>query len=195
MQIVDLTRPLQEPPPLIKLPPPFVNMPGLSREEISHYHDRGPAWAWYTLTIGEHVGTRLDAPIHWITGKDGALYVLHSPRSCEVAMRVSVIATGNHYLFGVPAALLVAAVAYASGSPGRSEATFQRGPVRAPSKTSSSASTSIPAGLASAVLSAEGAHEHQRRPLRLFRETGSSESVRSGPKSLVPGAARNRAQR
>src|SRR5262249_43421865 len=25
-----------------------------------------------TLTIGEHVGTHLDAPIHWVTGKDGA---------------------------------------------------------------------------------------------------------------------------
>ena len=44
---------------------------GLSREEISRYDDRGPAWAWYTLTIGEHVGTHVDAPIHWVTGKDG----------------------------------------------------------------------------------------------------------------------------
>ena len=57
---------------MIQLPPPFANTPGLSREEISHYDDRGPAWAWYTLTIGEHVGTHLDAPIHWVTGKDGA---------------------------------------------------------------------------------------------------------------------------
>ena len=56
---------------MIKLPPPFANTPGLSREEISRYDDRGPAWAWYTLTIGEHVGTHLDAPIHWVTGKDG----------------------------------------------------------------------------------------------------------------------------
>jgi kynurenine formamidase len=72
VEIVDLTQPLSESTPVIKLPPPFVNTPGLSREEISHYDDRGPAWAWYTLTIGEHVGTHLDAPIHWITGKDGA---------------------------------------------------------------------------------------------------------------------------
>ena len=57
---------------MIKLPPPFANTPGLSREEISHYDDRGPAWAWYTLTIGEHVGTHLDAPIHWVTGQDGS---------------------------------------------------------------------------------------------------------------------------
>jgi kynurenine formamidase len=70
-EIVDLTQPLTESTPVIKLPPPFANTPGLTREEISHYDDRGPAWAWYTLTIGEHVGTHLDAPIHWVTGKDG----------------------------------------------------------------------------------------------------------------------------
>jgi len=72
VEVVDLTQPLTETTPVIKLPPPFANTPGLSREEISRYDDRGPAWAWYTLTIGEHVGTHLDAPIHWITGKDGA---------------------------------------------------------------------------------------------------------------------------
>ena len=72
VEIVDLTQPLTENTPVIQLPPPFANTPGLSRAEISHYDDRGPAWAWYTLTIGEHVGTHLDAPIHWITGRDGA---------------------------------------------------------------------------------------------------------------------------
>ena len=35
------------------------------------YDDAGPAWAWKTLTVGEHVGTHFDAPIHWITGRDG----------------------------------------------------------------------------------------------------------------------------
>ena len=57
---------------MIKLPPPFANTPGLAREEISRYDERGPAWAWYTLTLGEHVGTHVDAPIHWVTGRDGA---------------------------------------------------------------------------------------------------------------------------
>ena len=38
---------------------------------ISRYDDRGPAWAWNWLEIGEHVGTHFDAPIHWVTGKDG----------------------------------------------------------------------------------------------------------------------------
>jgi kynurenine formamidase len=72
VEIVDLTQPLSESTPVIKLPPQFANTPGLSRTEISRYDERGPAWAWYTLTIGEHVGTHLDAPIHWVTGKDGA---------------------------------------------------------------------------------------------------------------------------
>ena len=72
VEVVDLTQPLSESTPVIKLPPPFANTPGLTRTEISRYDDRGPAWAWYTLTIGEHVGTHLDAPIHWVTGKDGA---------------------------------------------------------------------------------------------------------------------------
>lgn len=71
VEIVDLTQPLSESTPVIKLPPPFANTPGLTRSEISRYDDRGPAWAWYKLELGEHVGTHLDAPIHWITGKDG----------------------------------------------------------------------------------------------------------------------------
>ena len=71
VKVVDLTQPLSETTPVLQLPPPFANTPGLSREVISEYDDLGPAWAWYTLTVGEHVGTHFDAPIHWVTGKDG----------------------------------------------------------------------------------------------------------------------------
>ena len=71
VRVVDLTQPLSESTPVLILPPPFANTPGLSREDISRYDDRGPAWAWTTLTVGEHVGTHFDAPIHWITGRDG----------------------------------------------------------------------------------------------------------------------------
>jgi kynurenine formamidase len=71
VDVVDLTQPLSEDTPVLKLPPPFENTPGLTRHEISRYDDRGPAWAWDWLEIGEHVGTHFDAPIHWITGKDG----------------------------------------------------------------------------------------------------------------------------
>jgi kynurenine formamidase len=71
VRVVDLTQPLSERTPVLQLPPPFANTPGVSRTEISRYDDRGPAWAWYTLQVGEHVGTHFDAPIHWITGRDG----------------------------------------------------------------------------------------------------------------------------
>jgi kynurenine formamidase len=71
VRVIDLTQPLSENTPVLQLPPPFANTPGLSRETISEYDDLGPAWAWKTLTVGEHVGTHFDAPIHWITGRDG----------------------------------------------------------------------------------------------------------------------------
>ena len=70
-EVVDLTQPLSEDTPVLKLPPPFANTPGLTRHVISEYDDRGPAWAWYWLEIGEHVGTHFDAPIHWVSGRDG----------------------------------------------------------------------------------------------------------------------------
>ncbi len=71
VEVVDLTQPLNEKTPVLKLPEPFINTPGLTKHEISRYDDRGPAWAWSWLEIGEHVGTHFDAPIHWVTGKDG----------------------------------------------------------------------------------------------------------------------------
>jgi kynurenine formamidase len=71
VRVVDLTQPLSERTPVLQLPEPFVNTPGLSRRELSHYDARGPAWAWSVLEVGEHVGTHFDAPIHWITGRDG----------------------------------------------------------------------------------------------------------------------------
>jgi kynurenine formamidase len=71
VRVVDLTQPLSETTPVLHLPAPFVNTPGLSRRELSRYDDRGPAWAWSVLEVGEHVGTHFDAPIHWITGRDG----------------------------------------------------------------------------------------------------------------------------
>jgi kynurenine formamidase len=71
VEIVELTQPLSERTPVIELPPPFANTPRLSREQICRFDERGPEWAWHTLTVGEHTGTHLDAPIHWITGRDG----------------------------------------------------------------------------------------------------------------------------
>lgn len=70
-RVVDLTQPLSERTPVIGLPEPFANTPPLSRRTLSRYDDDGPAWAWDVLELGEHTGTHLDAPIHWITGRDG----------------------------------------------------------------------------------------------------------------------------
>lgn len=70
-EVVDLTQPLSETTPVLVLPEPFANTPHLSRRKLSHYDDAGPAWAWDVLELGEHTGTHFDAPIHWITGKDG----------------------------------------------------------------------------------------------------------------------------
>jgi kynurenine formamidase len=71
VRVVDLTQPLSESTPVLILPEPFANTPGLTRRPLSRYDDAGPAWAWDVLEIGEHVGTHFDAPIHWITGRNG----------------------------------------------------------------------------------------------------------------------------
>jgi kynurenine formamidase len=70
VQVVDLTQPLGPDTPVIGLPPIFGASPGVSLEVISRFDDKGPAWYWNTIRMGEHTGTHFDAPIHWITGKD-----------------------------------------------------------------------------------------------------------------------------
>ena len=70
VDVIDLTQPLSEATPISQLPPPLANTPGWKMHEISHYDDNGPAWYWNWFEGGEHVGTHLDAPIHWITGQD-----------------------------------------------------------------------------------------------------------------------------
>lgn len=72
VEVVDLTQPLSEGTPIIRLPEPFANTPGWKLRELSRYDDRGPAWYWNSFEGGEHVGTHFDAPIHWITGRDAA---------------------------------------------------------------------------------------------------------------------------
>lgn len=72
VKVVDLTQPLGVDTPVIDLPPQFGASPGLTMETISKYDDKGPAWYWNILHLGEHTGTHFDAPVHWITGKDYA---------------------------------------------------------------------------------------------------------------------------
>lgn len=68
VKVVDLTQPLGADTPVIDLPPIFAASPSFSSEVISRYDDKGPAWYWNTIHLGEHTGTHFDAPVHWITG-------------------------------------------------------------------------------------------------------------------------------
>jgi len=70
VEVVDLTQPLSPDTPVIGLPPQFAASPGLTLERLSAYDEKGPAWYWNVLHLGEHTGTHFDAPVHWITGKD-----------------------------------------------------------------------------------------------------------------------------
>lgn len=70
IRVIDLTQPLGPDTPVIGLPPVFGSSPGVSLEVISRFDDKGPAWYWNIIRMGEHTGTHFDAPIHWITGKD-----------------------------------------------------------------------------------------------------------------------------
>ena len=71
IEVVDLTAPLSSETPILKLPPPFADTITFGLEEISRYDDRGPAWYWNNIHTGEHTGTHLDAPVHWVTARDG----------------------------------------------------------------------------------------------------------------------------
>ncbi|HEX7842121.1 MAG TPA: cyclase family protein [Kofleriaceae bacterium] len=72
IEVVDLTAPLSAQTPILKLPEPLGQTWRFGLQEISRYNEAGPGWYWNNITTGEHTGTHLDAPIHWITGKDGA---------------------------------------------------------------------------------------------------------------------------
>ncbi|WP_405151353.1 cyclase family protein [Sphaerisporangium sp. NBC_01403] len=71
IEVVDLTAPLSSETPTLMLPEPFGNTVPFRLTEISRYDDRGPAWYWNDITTGEHTGTHFDAPVHWVTGRDG----------------------------------------------------------------------------------------------------------------------------
>ena len=70
LKVVDLTQPLGPSTPVIGLPPMFAPSPGVTIDTISRYDEKGPAWYWNTIRMGEHTGTHFDAPIHWLTGRD-----------------------------------------------------------------------------------------------------------------------------
>jgi kynurenine formamidase len=71
IEVLDLTAPLSGTTPILLLPEQFGQTVPFALEEISRYDDRGPGWYWNNFTTGEHVGTHFDAPIHWVTARDG----------------------------------------------------------------------------------------------------------------------------
>ncbi|MFD1213558.1 cyclase family protein [Arthrobacter sp. GCM10027362] len=70
IEIVDLTNRLDSSTPTLELPAPFANLIDFSLETVSEYNEPGPFWKHANIHTGEHIGTHLDAPIHWITGRD-----------------------------------------------------------------------------------------------------------------------------
>lgn len=72
IQVVDLTAPLSDQTPILGLPEQFGQTWPFQLSEISRYDDNGPAWYWNNFSTGEHTGTHFDAPVHWVTGRQGA---------------------------------------------------------------------------------------------------------------------------
>jgi len=70
VRVVDLSQNLSPDTVVIALPPPFAQSAPFRMEQVSAYDDKGPAWYWNNLSLGEHTGTHFDAPVHWITGRD-----------------------------------------------------------------------------------------------------------------------------
>ncbi|MEM6586920.1 MAG: cyclase family protein [Pseudomonadota bacterium] len=70
VEIVDLTETLSPDFPVIEMPPPMKQGSPFRSTVISEYDDGGPRWYWNNITLSEHTGTHLDAPVHWVTGKD-----------------------------------------------------------------------------------------------------------------------------
>src|SRR3954452_13589177 len=71
VEVVDLTAPLSARTPILALPEQSGQTSPFSLAEISRYDERGPGWYWNNISTGEHTGTHLDAPVHWVTGRDG----------------------------------------------------------------------------------------------------------------------------
>lgn len=71
VRVVDLTTPLSADTPTLELPQPFANLIDFSLEEVSAYNEPGPFWKHHNIHTGEHIGTHLDAPVHWATGREG----------------------------------------------------------------------------------------------------------------------------
>lgn len=71
IRFIDLTNPLSAETPTLRLPEPFANLVDFRLEQVSAYDEPGPFWKHHNVTTGEHIGTHIDAPVHWISGREG----------------------------------------------------------------------------------------------------------------------------
>lgn len=71
VRVVDLTNRLEASTPTLRLPEPFSNLIDFSLETVSEYNEPGPFWKHANIHTGEHIGTHIDAPVHWISGREG----------------------------------------------------------------------------------------------------------------------------
>lgn len=71
VKVIDLTNTLSETTPTLRLPEPFSNLIDFSLEEVSAYNEPGPFWKHHNIHTGEHIGTHIDAPVHWASGREG----------------------------------------------------------------------------------------------------------------------------
>lgn len=70
VEVVDLTAPLSESTPVIRLPADHGQAWPFSRRLISRYDHSGPQAYWSNISLSEHTGTHFDAPVHWASGRD-----------------------------------------------------------------------------------------------------------------------------
>jgi kynurenine formamidase len=109
VEVIDLSQPLGPETPVIGLPPMFAASPGVTIDAISEYDDKGPAWYWNTIRMGEHTGTHFDAPVHWITGRalrDNTTDTISARRFVGPACVIDVtreVDANEDYLLDVPA--------------------------------------------------------------------------------------------
>lgn len=71
IRVVDLTTRLSARTPSLHLPEPFLNLIDFSLQNVSAYNEPGPFWKHNNIHTGEHIGTHVDAPVHWISGREG----------------------------------------------------------------------------------------------------------------------------
>lgn len=68
VEVIDLTAPLSEGTPVIRLPPSHGQPWPFERQVISRYDSAGEAY-WNNIRLSEHTGTHFDAPVHWPSGR------------------------------------------------------------------------------------------------------------------------------